>query len=73
MDSRQWDHDEDSTLFHRSTSWFKYEELIDDWLDLVVLEAEKKRGPVLKKRLVEDAGMYKGHFDRESLRAADGF
>ena len=26
-----------------STSWFKYEELIDDWLDLTVLEAEKTR------------------------------
>ena len=27
-----------------STSWFKYEELIEDWLDLAVLE-ETKRGP----------------------------
>ena len=26
-----------------STSCFKYEELIDDWLDLAVLEAEKTR------------------------------
>ena len=31
-------------LFDGSTSWFKNEELIDDWLDLVVLEAGK-RGP----------------------------
>ena len=26
-------------LFDGSASWFKYEELIDDWLDLTVLEA----------------------------------
>ena len=31
-------------LFDGSTSWFPYEELIDDWLDLTVLE-ESKRGP----------------------------
>ena len=29
------------TLLDGSTSWCKYEELIDDWLDLTVLEAEK--------------------------------
>ena len=58
-------------LFDGSTSWFKYEELIDDWLDLTVLEAEK-RGPALKNRLVGDAEMHKGLLDRESLRAADG-
>ena len=41
-------------LFDGSISWFKYEELIDDWLDLTVLEAGK-RGPALKNRLVGDA------------------
>ena len=41
-------------LFDGSTSWCKYEELIDDWLDLTVPEAEK-RGPALKNRLVGDA------------------
>ena len=41
------------------TSWFKYEELIDDWLDLTVLEAGK-RGPALKNRPVGDAEKYKG-------------
>ena len=41
-------------LFDGSTSWCKYEELIDDWLDLAVLDAEK-RGPALKNRLVGDA------------------
>ena len=47
------------------------EELIDDWLDLTVVEAEK-RGPALKNRLVGGAEMYKGLLDREPLKAADG-
>ena len=71
MDSCKCNHDEDSTTFYGTTSWFKYEELIDDWLDLTVLEAEK-RGPALKNRLVGDAEMYKGLPHRESLRAANG-
>ena len=48
-----------SPLFDGSTPWFKYLEQIDEWLDLTVLEAEK-RGPALKNRLVGDAEMYKG-------------
>ena len=51
--------------------WFKYEELIDDWLDLTVLE-ETKRGPALENRLVGDTELCKGLLNRESLRAADG-
>ena len=58
-------------LFDGSTSWFKYEELIDDWLDLTVLEAGKRR-PALKNRFVGDAEMYKGLLNRESLRAENG-
>ena len=58
-------------LFDGSTSWFESEELIDDWLDLTVLEAEI-RGPALKNRFVGDADMYKEPLNRESLRAADG-
>ena len=54
-----------------STSGFKYEELIDDWLDLTVLEAEK-RGRALKNRLVRDAEMHKELLNRESLRAENG-
>ena len=53
-----------------SASWFKYEEFIDDWLDLTVLEAEK-RGPALKNRLVGDAELHKRPLNRESVRAAD--
>ena len=44
-------------LFGGPTSWFKSEELIDDWLYLTV------HG---------DAEMYKGLLDRESLEAEDG-
>ena len=55
-------------LFDVSTSWFKYEELIDDWLDLTVLEAGK-RGPALRNRLVGGAEMHKGLLNWESLRA----
>ena len=39
-------------LFDGSTSWLKYEELIEDWLDLAVL--------LVKNRLVGDADMYEG-------------
>ena len=59
------------TLFDGSTSWLKYKELINDWLDLTVLEAAK-RGPALKNRLVGDAAMYKGLLDNEHLKTADG-
>ena len=59
-------------LFDGSTSWFKYEELIHEWLGLTVLEAEK-RGPALKNRLVGDAELYKGPLNRESLRAQSVF
>ena len=55
-------------LFDGSTSWFKYDELIDDWLDLTQLEAGKP-GPALKNRLVGDAAMCKGLFNRETLRS----
>ena len=43
-------------LLDGSTSWFKCEELTDDWLDLTQLEAGK-RGPALKNRLVGEAAM----------------
>ena len=58
-------------LFDVSTSWFKNEELMEDWFDLTVLEAGK-RGPALKKRLVGDAAMHEGLLSPESLRAGDG-
>ena len=39
-------------------SWFRYEELMDDWVTITTVEAPK-RGPVLKSRLTGDAYMYK--------------
>ena len=62
-------------LLDGSTSWFKHEELIDDWLDLTVLVQclqQKKRGPAQKNRLVGDAEMHKGLLDRKHLKTADG-
>ena len=59
MDSCKWNYYENSTTSNESTSWFKYEELIDDWLGLAVLAAGKRR-PALKNRLVGDAEMHKG-------------
>ena len=52
--------------FNGLTSGFKYEEPIDDWLDLTVLEVSK-RGPALKNRLVGDAEMHKGLLDGDPL------
>ena len=59
-------------LFDGSTSWFKYEELIEDWLDLTVLEVSQ-RGPALKNRLISELqNRVKGLLNRESLKADDG-
>ena len=58
-------------LYDGLTSWFKCEELIEDWLDLTVLDVSKG-GLALKNRLVGDAEMCKGLLNRESLRAEDG-
>ena len=49
------------------TSWFAYEELIDDWCDITELDAEKQ-GPALKNRLEGDAAIYKPLLDRDRLR-----
>ena len=41
--SSQWNYSKKNPpLFDGSTSWFKYEELMDDWLDLTQLEAGKR-------------------------------
>ena len=71
MGSCKWNHYEIPLHFDGSTSWFNFEELIDDRLDLTVLEA-RIRGPALKIRLVGNAEMHKRLFHRESLRAEDG-
>ncbi len=54
-------------LFDGRTSWFAYEEAIDNWCDITELE-ESKRGPALRNRLVGDAAIYQQYLDRESLK-----
>ena len=46
------------------TSWFAYEELVEDWYDLTELQP----GPALKNRLEGEAAVYKPLLDREMLR-----
>lgn len=55
--------------FDGRMSWFQYEELIDDWLDITELPAER-RAPALKNGLVGEAAVYRSLFDRERLRDA---
>ena len=40
--------------FDGRSSWFAYEEAIDDWLDITTLD-EDTRGPALKNRLIGSA------------------
>ena len=39
-------------------SWFRYEELVDDWVTFTTIEASK-RGPLLKSRLIGDVHTHK--------------
>ena len=57
--------------FDGRSSWFAYEEAIDDWCDVTELDAEK-RGPALRNRLEGDASVYRTLLDRELLRNAAG-
>ena len=52
--------------FDGRSSWFAYEEAIDDWLDITTLPGEKQ-GPSLKNRLYGDASLYKPLLDRDLL------
>ena len=54
-----------------TTSWSKFEDLIEDWIDLTVLETSK-RGPAMKNRLYAIAENYKPLLSREALRAEHG-
>ena len=49
------------------TSFFAFEDAIDDWCDITELEPEK-RGPALRDRLEGDAQQYKRLLDRDMLR-----
>ena len=56
--------------FDGRSSWFAYEEAIDDWLDITVLP-NSKLGPSLKNRLYLDAAIYKPLLEREHLTNED--
>ena len=57
--------------FDGKTSWFAFEDAIDDWCDITELEAEKW-GPALRNRLEGEASVYKRLLDREQLREPNG-
>ena len=50
-----------------NSSFFRYEELVYDWLDITTLDPEK-RGPSLKTRLTGLAAMHKPFIDRDKLK-----
>ena len=56
--------------FSGRTSWFHYEELVDEWCDITTLDPEK-RGPSLRSRLTNEAAVYKPLLDKELLRDPD--
>ena len=49
------------------TSFFAFEDVIDDWCDITELEPEK-RGPALRSRLEGEASQHKRLLNREVLR-----
>ena len=51
-------------------SWFRCEELVDDWVTITTAEAPK-RGPLLKSRLTGDAYMYKAVLQNDLLQDPD--
>ena len=53
--------------FNGRGSWFAFEELVFDWLDISSLD-EEKNGPALRNRLCDEAAVYKPMFDRERLK-----
>ena len=57
--------------FDGKTSWFAFEDAIDDWCDITELESEKW-GPALRNRLEGEAAVYKRLLDRDELRQPQG-
>ena len=57
--------------FDGKTSWFAFEDAIDDWCDITELESEKW-GPALRNRLEGEASVFKRLLDREELRQPNG-
>ena len=56
--------------FDGQSSWFEYEDLIDDWLGITTLDADK-HGPSLKNALVGSASFFKSMLDNALLRDPD--
>ena len=56
--------------FDGQTSWFEYEDLIDDWLGITTLDPDK-HGPSLKNAFVGSASFYKWMLDNALLRDPD--
>ena len=56
--------------FDGLTSWFEYEDCIDDWLNLTTL-TPRKNGPSLKNSLVGAAAHYKGMLENRLLTDPD--
>ena len=57
--------------YDATTSWFKYDELIEDWPDVAVLDTSKQ-GPALKNKLRGNTDKYRGLLNRDALKAEDG-
>ena len=57
--------------FDGKTSWFAFEDAIDDWFDITELESEKW-GPALRNRLEGEASVFNRLLDREDLRQPNG-
>ena len=49
------------------SSWFAYEDAIDDWVDITELKPEKQ-GPALRNRLEGEAAIHKRLLDRDRLK-----
>jgi len=56
--------------FDGQSSWFEYEDLIDDWLGITTLDPDK-HGPSLKNALVGSASFYKSMLNNALLRDPD--
>ena len=56
-------------MFNGTTSWFYYEEAIDEWLDITEIEVQKQ-GPAISNRL--GCGHIQTIIDRAKLKEADG-
>ena len=56
--------------FDGQSSWIEYEDLIDGWLGITTLDADK-HGPSLKNALVGSASFYRSMLDNALLRDPD--